>query len=98
MSEGKSTPSHRPADASFPLGAVFGDLTSIGFGERAPQCSGVKFAAVGWCSRLLPPGVVQITRIDSIKPKIVDNAKHDRLGVGRIAGDREPDSSLRSLG
>ena len=85
-----------PPDTSLLFGAVFRDPASISFGERAPESSGFKVLAVSRRSGLLPPGVVQITTIDRVEAKIVDEAKHCCLGVQRIAGDRESDPPLRS--
>ena len=86
----------RPPDASLLFGAVFGDPAPVSFGERAPESGGFKIPAVGRRSGLLPPGVVQITTVDRVEAKIVDEAKHCCLGVRRIAGDRESDPPLRS--
>jgi hypothetical protein len=71
------------------FGAVFGDPAPISFGERAPESSGFKIRAVSRRSGLLAPGIVQITTIDRVEAKIVDETKHCGLGVRRIAGDRE---------
>jgi hypothetical protein len=87
----------RSPDTSLLFGAVFPDPASISFGERAPESSGVKVPAVSRRSGLLAPGVVQITRLDRVEAKSVDEAKHGCLGVQRIAGHRERDPPLRSL-
>jgi len=84
-----------PPEISLPLGAVFGDPAPIGFGERAPERGGVEIPAVRRRARLLAPGVIQITTVDGLEAKIVDEAKHGRLGVRRIAGDRKSDAPLR---
>src|SRR4051812_18856842 len=86
-----------PPDTSLLFGAVFRDPASISFCERATDSSGFKIPAVGRCSGLLPPGVVQITTVNRIEAKIVNEAKHCCLGVQRIAGDRESDPPFRSL-
>src|SRR6266571_3031384 len=76
-------------DTSLLLGAVFRDPASISFCERATESSGFKIPAVSRRSGLLPPRVVQVTTVDRVEAKIVDEAKHCSLGVQRIAGDRE---------
>ena len=86
----------RPPDTSLLFGAVFGDPAPVSFGERAPESSGFKIAAVSRRSGLLPPGVVQNTTVDRVEAKIVDEAKHCCLGVRRIAGDRESNPPPRS--
>jgi len=78
-----------PPDTSLLLGAVFGDTAPVRFGERAPQSGGVEILAVSRRSGLLPPGVVQITPIDGVEAKLVDQPKHGGLGIRRIAHDRE---------
>src|SRR5438093_6464672 len=83
-------------DTSLLFGAVFLDPASISFGERAPEGSGFEILAVSRGSGLLPPGVVQITTVDRVEAKIVDEAKHGGLGVQRVAGDREGDPPMRS--
>src|SRR4249920_1649618 len=85
-----------PPDTSLLFGAVFGDPAPNSFGQRTPESSGFKIPTVSRRSGLLPPGVVQITTVDRVEAKIVDEAKHCCLAVRRIAGDRESDSSLRS--
>jgi hypothetical protein len=89
-------PLQRPPDASLLFGAVFGDPAPVSFGERAPESSVVKIAAVSRRSGLLPPGVVQSATVERVEAKIVDEAKHCCLGVRRIAGDRESDPPPRS--
>ena len=88
---------HRPPDTSLLFGAVFGNPAPFGFGERTPESGGVEIPAVGRSTGLLPPGVVQIAGVDRVKAKVIDQAKHRGLGVGRIAGDRESDAARRSL-
>src|SRR5713226_7460602 len=78
-----------PSDTSLPFGAVFGDPAPISLCERALESAGFKIPAVSRRSGLLPPGVVQITTVQGVEAKIVDEAKHCCLGVKRIAGDRE---------
>jgi hypothetical protein len=78
------------------FGAIFGDPAPVSFGERPPESSGVKIAAVSRRSGLLPPGVVQNTGVDRVEAKIVDQAKHSCLGVWRIAGDRESNPPPRA--
>jgi hypothetical protein len=85
-----------PPDTSLLFGAVFRDPASVSFRERAPESSGFKVLAISWRSGLLPPGIVQITTVDRVEAKIVDEAKHCCLGVQRIADDRESDPPLRS--
>jgi hypothetical protein len=85
----------RPPDTSLPFGAVFRDPASISFRERAPESTGFKVLAVSGRSGLLPPGIVQITAVDRVEAKIVDEAKHCCLGVQRIAEYRESDPPLR---
>ena len=87
----------RPPDTSLLFAAVFRDPASISLAKRASESRGVKVLAVSRRSRLLPPGVVQISTIDGVEAEIVDEAKHCCLGGQRIAGDREGDPSLRSL-
>jgi hypothetical protein len=70
-------------------GAVFGDLAMIGLNEPSPEESSFKILTITWCSGLLPPGVVQITTVDGVEAKIVDQAKHRCLGVQRVTGDSE---------
>jgi hypothetical protein len=72
----------RRADLSLPLGTVFGDSAPISVGERATESSGFKIAALRRRSWLLLPGQVQLTTIDRVEAKIVDEAKHCCLGVG----------------
>src|SRR5204862_1395448 len=86
-----------PGDTSLLFGAVFGNPAPHSFGERTPESSGFKIPTVSRRSRLLPPGVVQITTVDRVEAKIVDKAKHCCLGVQRIADDRERYPLRRSL-
>jgi hypothetical protein len=53
--------------------------------------------AVSRRSGLLPPRVVQTTSVDRVEAKLVDEAKHGRPGVQRVAGDRERDSPVRAF-
>jgi hypothetical protein len=85
-----------PPDTSLLFGAVFRDPASISFREGAPESTGSKILAVSRRSWLLPPGIIQITTVDRIEAKIVDEAKHCCLGVQRIAEYRESDPPLRS--
>jgi hypothetical protein len=71
----------RPPDTSLPFGAVFRDPAPISFRERAPESTGFEVLAISRCSWLLPPGIIQITTVDRVEAKIVDEAKHCRLGV-----------------
>ena len=71
----------RASDTSLLFGAVFGDSAPVSFGERAPESSSFKVAAVGGRSGLLPPGVVQNSTVDRLEAKIVDEAEHRGLGV-----------------
>ncbi len=64
----------------------------MSFRER----SDLKVPAVSRRSWLLPPGVVHFPTVDRTKPEIVDEAKHRRLGIRRIAGNRESDPLFRS--
>jgi hypothetical protein len=74
-------------DTSLLFGSVFRDPASISFCERATKSSGFKIPAVSRRSGLLPPGVVQITTVDRVEAKIVNKAKHCRLGIQRIASN-----------
>src|SRR5882724_10990396 len=85
-----------PLDTSLLFGSVFCDPARLSFGERAPESIGSKIPAVCRRSGLLPPGVVQITAVDRVEAKIVDNAQHRCLGIRRIADDRESDPPRRS--
>lgn len=85
-----------PPDTNLLFDAACRDPASISFGERAPESSGFKVQAVSRRPRLLPPGVVQITTVDRVEAKIVDEAKHYCLGIQRIADDRKSDRPLHS--
>src|SRR5258706_6891843 len=84
-------------DTGLLFGAVFRNPAAISFCHRALESSGFKIPAVSRRSGLLPPGVVQITTVNRVEAKIVDEAKHYRLGVQGIAGDREGDPPVRSF-
>ena len=85
-----------PPNTSLLFGAAFRDPASISFGESAPESGGFKIPAVNRRSGLLPPGSVQITTVNRVEAKIVNEAKPCCLGVQRIACDRESDPPLRS--
>src|SRR5688572_25464557 len=66
----------RPSDPCFFFGTVVGDQAAIRFAERAPEGSGVEIFAIGGRSRPLPPGVVEITRINRVEAQVVHETKH----------------------
>src|SRR5204863_6854832 len=65
------------------FGAVFRNPASISFCERATESSGFKIPAVSRRSGLLPPGVVQITTVNRVEAKIVNEAKRQRKRASR---------------
>src|SRR5581483_9707007 len=75
---------HRPPDTCLLFGAVFRDPAAVSLGQCAPERRGIKIAAVSWRSGLMPPGIIQTTGVDRVEAKIVDEAKHDGLGLRRV--------------
>ena len=76
---------HHPLDFRLPRSAIVCNAPVISLGERAGESGGVKVAAIGRGSRLLPPGIAEIACIDRIEPETVNNGKHQCPILRRIA-------------
>src|SRR5262249_37135327 len=56
----------------------------------------IEIGGVHWCSRLLPPGVVQSAGIESIETEFIDKLQDDGLGLCIVARNGQGNSTRRS--
>ena len=82
-------------------GAPFWGPLSGGFRQSTSHTIGVEVLGVYGRAWLLPPGLIKLSGIDSVKAQFVDKLQHDGLGCLVIAAMRpaaplgRPDSSRR---
>jgi hypothetical protein len=80
------------------LRAPFGLAFFARIFQRAPKALGIEIGAVDRRAWLLPPRLIDSTRIDAIESEFINQSQHHGLGALVIARDRQRDPARSACG